>query len=299
MSWRHIAALALTLAIACGSSQRAETCGAGTINLNGTCVLPDAGPAVVCGAGTLLVAGQCAPVDAGQSVSCGSGTVRDGGACIPVDAGTPVSCGAGTVQDGGECVPADAGPTVACGPGTLQDGGECDPVDAGQVTCGPGTVASGSQCVPECPTACVAGHTRPNTCLDGVYCNCAPPYYGDLCELDAGTLLPGTAATGNLTVRSPLVYYGVDAPNGGSVTVTASDVNTMYLEVYTANGYLPFYPDTGQPQFASLAGSDRSSTLQVAPASGAGVPSFVMLRLANDTDPLYNHYTLTFTPTPP
>jgi hypothetical protein len=137
--------VAVVCAIGCsnGRSVPGSTCGAGTHDEHGTCVVD-----VTCGPGTRQVGSLCLPaVDGG--VTCGPGTHPDRNACIsdPVDGGA--SCGPGTVDVGGRCAPLDDG-GLACGPGTHEEGSTCvpDPIDAGvSLSCGPGTADVGGVCL--------------------------------------------------------------------------------------------------------------------------------------------------------
>jgi hypothetical protein len=118
------------------------TCGAGTREVNGSCV-PVADGGLGCGPGTVEMNGACLPVPVDGGVACGPGTMEMDGACVPGPADGGLTCGAGTVAMDGACVPLPADGGITCGQGTVDQNGMCVPV----VGCGPGTVQMGDQCV--------------------------------------------------------------------------------------------------------------------------------------------------------
>lgn len=101
-TWRFLltvgAATAASTTISCGDNS--NTCGEGTVAVDGECVPVDDG--ADCGDGTILVDGECVP---DGSVICEQGTVYDeaAGGCVPSDE----VCGAGTVFVDGVCVNED------------------------------------------------------------------------------------------------------------------------------------------------------------------------------------------------
>lgn len=116
-------------AVGCGSSLE---CGPDTKKSGEQCV-----PAAsTCGEGTKQVDGAC--VLESEPVTCASGTTKESGECVP-----EVECGPDTEADAsGQCVPSYE--MVACGDGTTKQNNECV---ANQVACGKGTKLKDGECV--------------------------------------------------------------------------------------------------------------------------------------------------------
>ncbi len=204
-----------------------DTCGTGTHDVSGQCVLicpageyydaPTNTCQANCGNGTVLDSSGKVCVG---TVTCGTGTTLDtaNNTCV-ANTGSGVQCGTGTYLDGatqtclpsatcsdsttlvdGKCVPN----AQACGAGTYLDttSNSCLAI----ATCGPGTVAESGQCVPacspaqywdtqsaKCVSACGAGthlDSSTNTCAADVVCGTGTQDDG------SGQCVPSTAACG-------------------------------------------------------------------------------------------------------
>jgi hypothetical protein len=125
----------------CGGGGPTITCGEGTVERDGRCVLVE--EPILCGAGTRLdeMMRRCVLED--DPVTCGPGTVLDmaSGRCVPE---SMITCGAGTRAMGETCVPDGS---VICTGNTRFDmaSGTCviDPM-----ACADGTVLVDGACVP-------------------------------------------------------------------------------------------------------------------------------------------------------
>ena len=210
--------LAIILALAACKGGAVATCGAGTHDENGTCVvtlrcgagthqsgadcIPDG--TIACGSGTHLSGGSCVP-DAVAAETCAPGTHDDGGACV-----ADVYCGPGSHADGGACVPnvlcgagahVDGGACVAdvvCGDGSHPDGGACMP----DTVCGAGTYASGGACVPDSTGSGATYQVRllsQDVAADG---------YSKVPVLVIGTNADGTPATDSMVMDTSLAGAG-------------------------------------------------------------------------------------------
>lgn len=131
---RYAALALISAAAACKGGE--TTCGTGTHQENGTCVLT-----LSCGSGTHQNGSFCVPDSTGGgATTCGHGTHLSGTTCVPDSTPATLTCAAGTHQAGASCV-ADS----VCASGSHVDNGECVP----DVVCGSGTHASLGECVPD------------------------------------------------------------------------------------------------------------------------------------------------------
>lgn len=130
-------AMALSLAACGGDDEINVTCGEGTVEEDGSCVVAEP---TACGEGTVENdEGLCVVA---EPTTCGEGTTRaDDGSCVPAED----ACTAGTVlnTESGRCVPT----ADVCEEGTLwsEDAQRCAP----EARCQPGDIILDGLCFPE------------------------------------------------------------------------------------------------------------------------------------------------------
>ncbi len=237
-----VSVLATLIGVAgCGGGGPTISCGTGTVEREGMCVLVE--EPVMCGAGTTLDAmtRRCVAPD---PVECGTGTVLDDatGECVPE--ADPITCAAGTVQMGDECVPDGS---MICVGNTRFDmaTGTCvlDPM-----ACATGTVLVGDECVPFDDTlmADVPAAAEPDDPRDpfgGTPTAFTPPAVGEDVTL-GGCITPADfdmddvtdvdADWFNFTVSGPGLYeIRADGVGGLSAAfaVLSSEANFVYTRV--------------------------------------------------------------------
>lgn len=236
-----VSVLATLMGVAACGGGPTISCGAGTVEREGMCVLVE--EPVMCGAGTTLDAmtRRCVAPD---PVECGTGTVLDEatGECVPES--DPITCADGTVQMGDECVPDGS---MICVGNTRFDmaTGTCvlDPM-----ACATGTVLVGDECVPFDDTlvADVPAAAEPDDPRDpfgGTPTAFTPPAMGEDVTL-GGCITPADfdmdmttdvdADWFNFTVSGPGLYeIRADGVGGLSAAfaVLSSEANFVYTRV--------------------------------------------------------------------
>lgn len=267
-----IAVLSASLISTTVSCANTPTCAAGTIALDGVCVIDSTracGPytsfangvcvGATCGAGTLYDGTACVAdlqecaegtTRAGDkciaSPRCGAGTSNVNGECVATIqscsdgaslngtqcAGTIRSCAAGTSLAGSACVAT----IQTCGTGTMLSGSSCV---SSELTCGTGTAQVGKQCNVNLSTVCSTDTTGAGgtTCVGRVTCGTGTQRQGDVCNPSYSTI----CASGTTSSNGKCVLDGATACGAGTVFSNGKcevPVQSSSLQAFTASSTL-------------------------------------------------------------